>query len=250
MCVCPSLTFLQYLNPRSRKDQSLNDASDYKTLVSSMDKIGLTDEERGNLLRLTAAILHLGNTTFDELTKDAKGLYVHIHPHKCSCYRSGYTHAPMYMLQIIIHTCTYMHATDQDTRMHLCMYMHATLLDTCMYSTPLRNEHGIKAPTCMLYVDQDCHMHLCTYMHATLLDTRMYSTPLRNEHGVEDFRPILCLGLQAASPGGAGAPESPGVQSDGHCQRRDGRDHYQVSYVIQYWCWCVNVVWDRPQWWM
>jgi myosin-6 len=61
-----------YLNPRSRKEASLNDASDYQSLLASMDKIGLADEERNNLLRLTAAILHLGNTTFDELTKDAK----------------------------------------------------------------------------------------------------------------------------------------------------------------------------------
>ena len=64
-------------------------------------------------------------------------IYVHMHPHKCSCYRSGYTHAPTRMLQIRIHACTYMHAIDQDThaptrmlhnRIHACTYVCTCML--------------------------------------------------------------------------------------------------------------------------
>ena len=38
-----------------------------------MDKIGLTQEEKADLFRVVAAVLHLGNVTFEENTNDKKG---------------------------------------------------------------------------------------------------------------------------------------------------------------------------------
>ncbi len=38
-----------------------------------MDKIGLSPEEKANLFRVVATVLHLGNITFEESTKDRKG---------------------------------------------------------------------------------------------------------------------------------------------------------------------------------
>ena len=64
---------LQYLNPKSRNDRSLDDVSGFKMMVMSMDSIGMTADEKADLMQLTAAILHLGNITFDEYTKDNKG---------------------------------------------------------------------------------------------------------------------------------------------------------------------------------
>ena len=38
-----------------------------------MDSIGLSLEERADLFRVVAAVLHLGNITFEENTSDKKG---------------------------------------------------------------------------------------------------------------------------------------------------------------------------------
>ena len=42
-------------------------------LEQSMDKIGLTGKEKANLFRVTAAVLHLGNISFEENHRDKKG---------------------------------------------------------------------------------------------------------------------------------------------------------------------------------
>ena len=57
---------IQYLNPASLKDLSIHDTEDYRMLEQSMDKIGLTGEEKADLFRVTAAVLHLGNISFEE----------------------------------------------------------------------------------------------------------------------------------------------------------------------------------------
>ena len=38
-----------------------------------MDAIGMNAEQRMNIYRIIAAVLHLGNITFQESTKDKKG---------------------------------------------------------------------------------------------------------------------------------------------------------------------------------
>ena len=38
-----------------------------------MDKIGLSAAEKADLFRVVAAVLHLGNITFEENLKDKKG---------------------------------------------------------------------------------------------------------------------------------------------------------------------------------
>ena len=38
-----------------------------------MDKIGLSGPEKADLFRVVAAVLHLGNITFEENLKDKKG---------------------------------------------------------------------------------------------------------------------------------------------------------------------------------
>ncbi len=41
-----------------------------------MDKIGLSNAEKANLFQVVAAVLHLGNITFEENLKDKKGMYI------------------------------------------------------------------------------------------------------------------------------------------------------------------------------
>ena len=65
--------FLQYLNPASLHDPTLQDAEGYRVLEQSMDKIGLSNVEKADLFRVVAAVLHLGNITFEENLKDKKG---------------------------------------------------------------------------------------------------------------------------------------------------------------------------------
>lgn len=68
----PGLKF-NYLNPASLDDPSLKDADGFRTLEQSMDKIGLSAAEKTDLFRVVAAVLHLGNITFQENLKDKKG---------------------------------------------------------------------------------------------------------------------------------------------------------------------------------
>ena len=63
----------QYLNPASLKDPAINDVEDFKHLEQSMDQVGLNMEEKYNLFQIVAAVLHLGNITFEENTADRKG---------------------------------------------------------------------------------------------------------------------------------------------------------------------------------
>ena len=51
----------------------MDDVEEYKHLEQSMDKIGLTAQEKSDLFRVVAAVLHLGNISFAENTRDKKG---------------------------------------------------------------------------------------------------------------------------------------------------------------------------------
>ena len=64
---------LQYLNQKSRNDPSLDDVTGFRMMVASMDSVGMTTGEKMDLMQLTAAILHLGNITFEEYNKENKG---------------------------------------------------------------------------------------------------------------------------------------------------------------------------------
>ena len=64
---------LQYLNSASLHDPSLHDEEEFSHLTHSMDCIGLSAAEKADLFRVVAAVLHLGNITFEENTRDKKG---------------------------------------------------------------------------------------------------------------------------------------------------------------------------------
>ena len=68
-----AFTYFQYLNLASLKDPAINDVEDFKHLEQSMDQVGLSMEEKYNLFQVVAAVLHLGNITFEENTSDRKG---------------------------------------------------------------------------------------------------------------------------------------------------------------------------------
>jgi myosin-6 len=62
-----------YLNPASLHDPNLQDREEFSHLTHSMDCIGLTPSEKADLFRVVAAVLHLGNVSFEENTNDKKG---------------------------------------------------------------------------------------------------------------------------------------------------------------------------------
>ena len=53
-----------------------------------MDQVGLNMEEKYNLFQIVAAVLHLGNITFEENTADRKGSYIHRRVHMKILYHS------------------------------------------------------------------------------------------------------------------------------------------------------------------
>ena len=65
--------FFQYLDSSSRLDHEMNDKEEYHNLIASMDCIGMTGQEKADLFRVVAAVLHLGNILFEDDTSDKKG---------------------------------------------------------------------------------------------------------------------------------------------------------------------------------
>ena len=63
----------QYLNPASLTDPAIHDADEFKILEQSMDHVGLSGEERADIFRVVASVLHLGNIAFEENSRDKKG---------------------------------------------------------------------------------------------------------------------------------------------------------------------------------
>ena len=49
------------------------DKEGYNALVSSMDCIGMSGQEKADLFRVVAAVLHLGNIRFEEDSSTSKG---------------------------------------------------------------------------------------------------------------------------------------------------------------------------------
>ena len=63
----------QYLNQGSIQDRNLNDTQDYKLMSESMEKVGFSSQEKDNIFRIVAAVMHLGNVAFEEELDDKKG---------------------------------------------------------------------------------------------------------------------------------------------------------------------------------
>ncbi|KAJ6665842.1 hypothetical protein lerEdw1_001314 [Lerista edwardsae] len=56
----------EYLKSGSLKDPLLDDHGDFNRMCTAMKKIGLDDEEKLDLFRVVAGVLHLGNIDFEE----------------------------------------------------------------------------------------------------------------------------------------------------------------------------------------
>ena len=64
---------LQYLKQGSIKDPNLDDTSDYRRMDESMNKVGFSEEEKANIFKVVAAVLHVGNIAFED-SGDAEGI--------------------------------------------------------------------------------------------------------------------------------------------------------------------------------
>ena len=71
--------FLKYLNKGSLSEPGINDTKDFKQLDDAMNAVGLSMTDKSNIYRIAAAVLHLGNITFQESTKDKKGEMLNIY---------------------------------------------------------------------------------------------------------------------------------------------------------------------------
>ncbi|XP_032999161.1 unconventional myosin-VI isoform X4 [Lacerta agilis] len=63
----------QYLKSGSLKDPLLDDHGDFNRMCTAMKKIGLDDEEKLDLFRVVAGVLHLGNIDFEEAGSTSGG---------------------------------------------------------------------------------------------------------------------------------------------------------------------------------
>lgn len=55
------------------RDTLLDDVEDFKELDNALSRIGLNDAERFEIYSMVAAILHLGNVTFEDNPEDTRG---------------------------------------------------------------------------------------------------------------------------------------------------------------------------------
>ena len=68
------------MNQGTIQDRNLNDTQDYKLMSESMDKVGFSSQEKDNIFRIVAAVMHLGNIAFEEELDDKQG--THVKPRK------------------------------------------------------------------------------------------------------------------------------------------------------------------------
>lgn len=70
----PSLfPWQQYLKKGSLHDPVLDDVRDFRVCDEAMSKMGISDADKLAIFTLVAAVLHLGNITFEENHEDTKG---------------------------------------------------------------------------------------------------------------------------------------------------------------------------------
>lgn len=56
----------QYLNQGTIKDKNLDDVKDFRLMDDAMNRVGFSSDEKNNIYRVIAAVLHLGNIAFQE----------------------------------------------------------------------------------------------------------------------------------------------------------------------------------------
>lgn len=66
----------QYLHPSSRDVPVSKDTKEYRKLEDSMDCIGFSGQEKADIFKVVAAVLHLGNIKFEDETTNRKGIQV------------------------------------------------------------------------------------------------------------------------------------------------------------------------------
>lgn len=66
-------SYFNYLNKGSLKEPGINDVEDFKLLNAAMDSIGITMQQKSDIYRILAAVLHMGNIEFQENMRDKKG---------------------------------------------------------------------------------------------------------------------------------------------------------------------------------
>lgn len=62
-----------HLSKGPLKDPLLDDYNDFNTMDQALSRLGLSDTQRHEIYGLVAAVLHLGNITFEDDPKDARG---------------------------------------------------------------------------------------------------------------------------------------------------------------------------------
>ena len=72
-CLTPLPSPPQYLKLGSLHDPVLDDTRDFRVCDEAMTKMGVSDADKMAIFMLVAAVLHLGNITFEENQEDAKG---------------------------------------------------------------------------------------------------------------------------------------------------------------------------------
>ena len=73
------------MNKGALKEPGIDDVNDFKQLENAMNAVGMAMSKKADIFRVTAAVLHLGNISFQESTKDKKGETA-----KINCYSSGH----------------------------------------------------------------------------------------------------------------------------------------------------------------
>lgn len=71
----------------SLHDPVLDDVRDFKVCDEAMTKMGVSDADKMTIFMLVAAVLHLGNITFEDNHDDAKGQYMSV---ACALMQYGY----------------------------------------------------------------------------------------------------------------------------------------------------------------
>lgn len=72
-----------YLKQGSIKDPNLDDTSDYRRMEESMNKVGFSEEEKANIFKVIAAVLHVGNIAFEDSGDTEGGSVVSLKSTNC-----------------------------------------------------------------------------------------------------------------------------------------------------------------------
>ena len=65
----------KYMKDGSLNDPVLDDVRDFRVCEEAMVRLGFTDSDRNSIYKLVAALLHLGNISFEDNHEDSKGIH-------------------------------------------------------------------------------------------------------------------------------------------------------------------------------